>query len=152
LHIDAVQPEVIVLAALVIADKFTEDSEQSTQAYCAAWGRGLWSSAQLNATERSIMESLGYRIMPLCAEDCLADAMVDMQLAGQDCCRWDAAEPSPPHSDDGDVLFSGDDGDDCESRELGSFVYGHSRSKTMVPGSGVRSASVGLGLTWATAI
>lgn len=142
----------MVLAALVIADKFTEDSEQSTQAYCTAWGRGLWSSEQLNATERSIMESLNYRIMPLCADDCLADAMVDMQLAGQDYCRWDAAEPSPPHSDDGDMLFSADEGDDCGSHEAGNLVYGHSRSKTMVPGSGMRSASVGLGLSWATAI
>ncbi|KAJ4164697.1 hypothetical protein LMH87_006359 [Akanthomyces muscarius] len=152
LHIDSVQPEIIVLAALVIADKFTEDSEQSTQAYCTTWGRGLWSSEQLNATERSIMESLNYRIMPLCADDCLTDAMVDMQLAGQDYRRWDAAEPSPPHSDDGDMSFSGDEGDDCESHEAGNLVYGHSRSKTMVPGSGMRSASIGLGLSWATAI
>ncbi|TQV98867.1 hypothetical protein V2A60_007434 [Cordyceps javanica] len=152
LHIDSVQPEVIVLAALVIADKFTEDSEQSTQTYCTAWGRGLWSSEQLNATERSIMESLNYRIMPLCDEDCLADAMVDMQLAGQDHCRWDAAEPSPPRSDDGDMLLTGDDLDDHDDHDDGNFTAGHSRSKTTMASSIMRSASVGLGLSWATAI
>lgn len=154
LHIDTVQPEIIVLAALVVADKFTEDSEQTTQAYCTAWGRGLWSSEQLNATERAIMESLDYRIMPLCADDCLADAMVDMQLAGQDYCRWDAAaEPSPPHSDNGDKLFAGDDVDDDDhEHDKGSFTPGHARSKTMMPASNMRSASTGLGLSWATAI
>lgn len=149
LHIDSVQPEIIVLAALVIADKFTEDSEQTTQVYCTAWGRGLWTSEQLNATERSIMESLNYRIMPLCEEDCLADAMVDMQLAGQEYCRWDVPEPSPPHSDDGDMSAAAeDDGEDYDGHGMGKFLPGHSRSKTMVP----RSASVGLGLSWATAI
>lgn len=152
LHIDSVQPEIIVLAALVIADKFMEDSEQTTQAYCVSWGRGLWSSEQLNATERSIMESLDYRIMPLCDEDCLADAMVDMQLAAQDHCRWDVAEPSPPHSDDGDMLFADGDLDDCDGHDTSSFVPGHSRSKTMMPASSMRSASVGLSLSWATAI
>ncbi|KAJ6779848.1 hypothetical protein PWT90_00844 [Aphanocladium album] len=152
LHIDSVQPEVIVLAALVIADKFTEDSEQTTQAYCMAWGRGIWSSEQLNATERSIMKSLNYRIMPLCDEDCLTDAMVDMQLAGHDHCRWDAAEPSPPHSDDGDMSFASEDLGDHDGHGTGYFVPGHSRSKTMMPASSMRSASVGFGLSWATAI
>ncbi|KAM3509405.1 hypothetical protein MY11210_006328 [Beauveria gryllotalpidicola] len=147
LHIDSVQPEIIILAALVIAHKFTEDSEQTAQAYCNAWGRGLWSSEQLNATERSIMENLDYRIMPLCDADCLADAMVDMQLAAQDYCDWDAAEPSPPHSDAGDMLFAGDV---LDGHDTSNFVAGHSRSKTMLPASSMRSASVGLGPSWAT--
>ncbi|KAM3466824.1 hypothetical protein MY5147_005965 [Beauveria neobassiana] len=159
LHIDSVQPEIIILAALVIAHKFTEDSEQTAQTYCNAWGRGLWSSEQLNATERSIMETLNYRIMPLCDVDCLADAMVDMQLAGQDYCDWDAAEPSPPHSDGGgDMLLfaAGDDDDDDDldnGHDTSNFVAGHSRSKTMLlPASGMRSASVGLDASWATAL
>ncbi|KGQ10700.1 hypothetical protein BBAD15_g3949 [Beauveria bassiana D1-5] len=158
LHIDSVQPEIIILAALVIAHKFTEDSEQTAQTYCNAWGRGLWSSEQLNATERSIMETLNYRIMPLCDVDCLADAMVDMQLAGQDYCDWDAAEPSPPHSDGGgDMLLfaAGDDDDDDldNGHDTSNFVAGHSRSKTMLlPASGMRSASVGLDASWATAL
>ncbi|KAM3500768.1 hypothetical protein MY10362_006129 [Beauveria mimosiformis] len=155
LHIDSVQPEIIILAALVIAHKFTEDSEQTAQTYCSAWGLGLWSSEQLNATERSVMENLNYRIMPLCDVDCLADAMVDMQLAGQDYCDWDAAEPSPPHSDGGgDVLLFAAAGDDDLDNGHGTsnFVAGHSRSKTMLPASSMRSASVGLGASWATAL
>ncbi|OAA41510.1 Cyclin [Beauveria brongniartii RCEF 3172] len=154
LHIDSVQPEIIILAALVIAHKFTEDSEQAAQSYCSAWGRGLWSSEQLNATERSIMENLNYRIMPLCDVDCLADAMVDMQLAGQDYCHWDAAEPSPPHSDGGGdvLLFAAGDDDLDNGHDTSNFVAGHSRSKTMLPASSMRSASVGLGASWATAL
>lgn len=84
IHIDSVGPEVIVLAALVIASKFTDDLQASTLYYCRAWGADSWTHEQLNATERCIMASLDYRIMPLCHEDCLADAMVDMQLAAQD--------------------------------------------------------------------
>ncbi|OAA61345.1 hypothetical protein ISF_05424 [Cordyceps fumosorosea ARSEF 2679] len=160
LHIDAVRPEIIVLAALVVADKFADDAEQTAPAYCAAWGRGLWSPAQLNATERAIVEGLDYRIVPLAADDCLADAMVDMQLAGRQPDSWDHqhGEPTPPHSDDGDLSSV----EDCRgAREAGSattttttFVAGHARSKTMVPASGIRSASasVSLGLGWATAV
>ncbi|KAM4056725.1 Cyclin-like protein [Hirsutella rhossiliensis] len=118
LHIDSVKPELIILAALVIAVKFTQDPQQPTQFYCLDWGKAVWSHRQLNATERCIMESLNYRIMPLCDEDYLADAMVDMQLAAQ---QRDAElrEQTPPVS----VSSSDDD----------AFVPGHSRSKTAVP-------------------
>lgn len=116
LHIDSVRPELIILAALVIAVKFTEDPQQPTHFYCLEWGRGLWSPDQLNTTERCIMEFLDYRIMPLCDEDCLADAMVDMQLAAR---QRDARprQPTPPES----VANSDDDG----------FVPGHARSRTV---------------------
>ncbi|KYK59498.1 hypothetical protein DCS_00628 [Drechmeria coniospora] len=97
LHIDSVKPELIILAALVIAVKFTQDPQQTTQRYCSDWGRSSWSADQLNVTERCIMESLDYRIMPLCEEDCLTDAMVDMQLAGQQGDSF-ARQPSPPDS------------------------------------------------------
>lgn len=126
LHIDSVQPELIILAALVIAVKFTQDPQQPTQFYCLDWGKAMWSHDQLNATERCIMESLNYRIMPLCDEDYLADAMVDMQLAAQ---QMDAElrEQTPPRS----VCGSDDD----------AFVPGHSRSKTAVPKSHVSDMS-----------
>ncbi|KAK0391215.1 hypothetical protein NLU13_0716 [Sarocladium strictum] len=125
-HIDSVSPEIIILAALVIAAKFTEDAEAPTQYYCRAWGADAWSHHQLNATERCIMASLDYRIMPLCAEDCLADAMVDMQLAAQ---QWDDDQRqvcplTPPDSG----ASSEDD-----------FVPSHTRSKTVaMPVSGFR--------------
>ncbi|KAL7919732.1 hypothetical protein ACQKWADRAFT_322809 [Trichoderma austrokoningii] len=120
LHIDSVRPEIIILAALVIASKFTQDSQQPPHFYRLAWGRGLWSNEQLNATELRIMESLDYRILPLCDDDCLTDAMVDMQLAGEleeSASRWiGAREPTPPDSAAGS---------DCE------FVPSHNRSKTL---------------------
>ncbi|KAG5981166.1 hypothetical protein E4U55_003226 [Claviceps digitariae] len=131
LHIDSVPPEIIVLAALVIAAKFTVDTPQQTQYYCDAWGRGKWSHDQLNVSERCIMESLDYRIMPLCDEDCLADAMVDMQLAGQQF-HCDMRELTPPES----VASN-----DYET----NFVMGHSRSKTMAPSS--TGSGLGLSLT-----
>ncbi|GAB0131573.1 hypothetical protein EsDP_00000037 [Epichloe bromicola] len=130
LHIDSVPPEIIILAALVIAVKFIEDPQQNTQFYCHVWGRGIWSHDQLNVTERCIMESLNYRIMPLCDEDCLADAMVDMQLAGQQF-DWAMRELTPPES----VASTENDG---------NFVLGHSRSKTMV----VSTAAMGLALSF----
>ncbi|KAL7820940.1 hypothetical protein V8C26DRAFT_391994 [Trichoderma gracile] len=120
LHIDSVRPEIIILAALVIAAKFTQDPQQPPQFYRLAWGRGLWSNEQLNVTERCIMESLDYRILPLCEDDCLTDAMVDMQLAAEleTGPRWNMArQPTPPDSAAGS---------DCE------FVPSHSRSKTTV--------------------
>lgn len=129
LHIDSVPPELIILAALVIAVKFIEDPQQLTQFYCNAWGRSTWSHEQLNVTERCIMESLNYRIMPLCDEDCLADAMVDMQLAGQQL-DWDTRELSPVSSLD-------------SSDSDNNFVLGHHRSKTMIPST----AALGLGLS-----
>ncbi|PNY26422.1 Uncharacterized protein TCAP_03645 [Tolypocladium capitatum] len=130
LHIDSVRPELIILAALVIAVKFTEDPQRQTHFYCLDWGRGLWSHDQLNVTERCIMESLDYRIMPLCDEDCLADAMVDMQLAARQT-DPDVGEPTPPDS----VSNSDDD----------AFVPCHGRCKTMIP----TSAALGLGLALA---
>lgn len=119
-HIDSVKPELIVLTALVIAAKFTRDPQQPTHFYCIDWSDGLWSHAQLNATERCIMESLDYRIMPLCGQDCLADALVDMQLAARQA-HADPHRQTPP------VSVSGSDD--------GVFVPGHGRSKTVVPGA-----------------
>lgn len=128
LHIDSVCPELIVLAALVIAVKFLEDPQAPTQHYCEAWGQGMWTHEQLNMTERCIMESLNYRIMPLCNEDCLTDAMVDMQLAAQQP-YLDVRQPSTPDSAPGDSPCG--------------FMPTHCRSKTMSSGK----ATLGLANT-----
>jgi hypothetical protein len=132
-HIDSVSPELIVLAALVIASKFTEDFQESAQVYCESWGRGMWSVEQLNATERCIMERLGYRILPLCEEGYLTDAMVDMQLAGrqQDWHLDVVREPTPP--DSLGVTPTGREDLDKEN----FFVPSHSRSKTMAAVEGL---------------
>jgi len=83
LHIDSVHPEVIVLAALVIAVKFLVDCQEPTHYYGAAWGKNLWTCEQINLTERCIMENLGYRILPLWDAALIADAVGDMQRAAR---------------------------------------------------------------------
>lgn len=81
-HIDSVPPELIVLVALVIAFKFTDDCQEPTAYFAGVWARGLWGCDQLNATERCVMEHLDYRILPLCERDVIADAVEDMRRAG----------------------------------------------------------------------
>ncbi|KAK2025475.1 hypothetical protein LX32DRAFT_596612 [Colletotrichum zoysiae] len=116
MHIDSVQPELIILAALVIAAKFTDDRHESTQYYCANWGKGIWSCEQVNVTERCICENLNYRIKPLVDdEDLISDTMVDMQLAAR---HYNPSRPAQPHE------------------------MGHSKSQSMTLGTAV----VGLGL------
>jgi hypothetical protein len=118
LHIDSVSPELIILAALVIAVKFTEDPQCPAEFYCRTWAKGLWSHDQLNFTERCIMEALDYRIMPLCEDECITDAMVDMQLAARQAQSVLSAPATP-----GDRTPGEDE-----------FVPAHSRAKTLSPG------------------
>ena len=94
LHIDSVNPEVIVLAALIIAVKFLVDCHEPTHYYRTAWGKDLWTSDQINMTERCIMENLGYRILPLWDAALIADAVGDMQRAA----RHAAALPPNPRN------------------------------------------------------
>ncbi|EXF81091.1 hypothetical protein HER10_EVM0010517 [Colletotrichum scovillei] len=116
LHIDSVQPELIILSALIIAAKFTDDCHDSTSYYSSNWGKDTWSCEQINVTERCICENLNYRIKPLVDdEDLLADTMVDMQLAAR---HYNSARPVQPHE------------------------MGHSKSKSMTIGTAV----IGLGL------
>ncbi|KAI3400571.1 hypothetical protein diail_2773 [Diaporthe ilicicola] len=82
-HIDLVSPELIILTALVIAFKFTEDCQEPTQYYASDWGNGVWTCDQINATERNIMEHLGYRILPLFEKTIIEDALDDMRRAGE---------------------------------------------------------------------
>jgi hypothetical protein len=135
LHIDAVRPELIVLAALVIAAKFTEDPQEPSCYYCSAWGRGLWTTEQLNATELCIMNKLEYRILPLYNDDVLTDAMVDMQLAARQC-DWHggrARQPTPPEAEGLALVVTtttaASNGDRL-GPEDSFYVPAHSRSKT----------------------
>jgi len=82
-HIDAVRPEVIVLASLIVAVKFLEDYQEPTHHYASNWANDLWTCEQINFTERCIMESLGYRIMPLWDRNLIQDALADMERAGR---------------------------------------------------------------------
>ena len=92
-HIDSVNPDVIVLAALVIAFKFLVDCQEPTHYYRTAWGKGMWTCDQINVTERCIMENLGYRILPLWDPVLIADAASDMKRAATQ-----AALPSLPRN------------------------------------------------------
>jgi hypothetical protein len=83
LHIDSVRPEIIVLSALMIAFKFLVDCQEPTRYYRTAWGKDLWTSDQINVTERCIMENLGYRILPLWDPVLIEDAKRDMQRAAR---------------------------------------------------------------------
>jgi hypothetical protein len=83
LHIDSVRPEVIVLAALIIAVKFLDDHEEATLHYAEDWGSGRWTCEQINATQQCIMQNLGYRILPLWKEELISDALEDMETAGR---------------------------------------------------------------------
>ncbi|KAI1093042.1 hypothetical protein F5B19DRAFT_172579 [Rostrohypoxylon terebratum] len=80
-HIDNVFPEIIILAALIIADKFVEDLQEKTPYYCTAWGRDQWTCEQINFTERCIMENLGYRILPLWEAKSIKQARHDIEMA-----------------------------------------------------------------------
>jgi len=95
LHIDCVKPEVIVLASLIIAVKFLVDLQEPTQYYRTAWGKDMWTCEQINVTERCIMESLDYRILPLWDPRLIGDALCDMERAGKQ-----AIFPSPAMNDD----------------------------------------------------
>jgi hypothetical protein len=83
LHIDSVYPEVIILSSLIIAFKFLEDCHEPTQYFSSSWGGDLWACEQINATERCVMESLGYRILPLWDRRLIGDALADMERAGR---------------------------------------------------------------------
>ncbi|KAJ1333367.1 Cyclin N-terminal domain-containing protein [Microdochium nivale] len=80
-HIDSVLPEVIALGALMIATKFVEDMQEPTRYFAHVWGQSQWTCEQINFTERCIMESLDYRIMPLWDEDYIKQARHDIEMA-----------------------------------------------------------------------
>lgn len=82
-HIDSVHPEIIILAALILAVKFLDDAQQSTRVYATEWGRGMWSCEQLNFTQLCVFENLAYRLLPLWKEEIINEALEDMERAGQ---------------------------------------------------------------------
>ncbi|KAI1430701.1 hypothetical protein GGR50DRAFT_167986 [Xylaria sp. CBS 124048] len=80
-HINAVFPEIIILGALMVANKFVDDIQDSTEEFASGWGMNLWTSEQINFTERCIMERLGYRIMPLWDPMLIKQARHDIEMA-----------------------------------------------------------------------
>jgi hypothetical protein len=132
LHIDSVRPELIILTSLVIAVKFLEDCQQSTSFYRSCWGEDLWTCEQINATERCIMERLGYRILPLWDTELIDGALGDMTRAA-DQRREYPAERADPHR---------------RSMSSGKAVSGVGRQLTPVETPPSEDVTCGLGLDW----
>lgn len=131
-HIDSVRPELIILAALIVAFKFTEDCQEPTQYYASDWGRGLWTCDQINATERCIMEHLGYRILPLCEKSIIEEALADMRRAGNAAVRERERDVQKARA----------------TPRLGVMdAAGHARSISVPVRPGAGEAVLGLGLT-----
>lgn len=126
-HIDSVHPELIVLAALILAVKFLDDEQQRTSEYATDWGRGIWTCPQINFTQRAVLENLGYRLLPLWEDSIILGALEDMERAGQQ-----YAPEIYSDSEDWDV-------DTC----FGSFEIFKNLDADIVPGSG--KAVLGLG-------
>jgi hypothetical protein len=64
-----------------VAEKFVEDMQSPTQYFVSTWARDAWTCEQLNFTERCIMESLGYRILPLWDPALIKQARHDIEMA-----------------------------------------------------------------------
>jgi hypothetical protein len=82
-HIDCIHPELLILCALIVAVKFLDDSHWTTSDHAADWGHGLWSCEQINFTQRCLLENISYRLLPLCEESIIADAVLDMERAAR---------------------------------------------------------------------
>jgi len=82
-HIDSVHPELIVLSALILAVKFLDDAQQTTKEYAEEWGKSLWTCEQINFTQRSLLDNLGYRLLPLWEDSIILEALEDMERAGR---------------------------------------------------------------------
>jgi hypothetical protein len=78
-----VHPELIILSALILAVKFLDDAQQTTKEYAEEWGKGLWTYEQINFTQRSLLENLGYRLLPLWEDSIILEALEDMERAGR---------------------------------------------------------------------
>ena len=78
-----IQPEVVVLAALILAVKFVDDDQERGYIWKEHWGNDMWTYEEINFAQQTIMENIEYRIMRLWAEDLIADALRYMDLAGK---------------------------------------------------------------------
>lgn len=81
-HIDRVRPEVIIVGALLASYKFLDDGALLMSTYADDIGEGRWTCAQINVTERCILENLGWRVVPLWREELIGGAKEDMRRAG----------------------------------------------------------------------
>lgn len=81
-HVDLIRPEIIALAALLLASKCVTDSQVHTSMAKKA-GDDQWSCRQINHAEMCILENLNWKVMSLCVEEELNIAKADMERAGR---------------------------------------------------------------------
>lgn len=82
-HIDNVNPELIVLSAMILSSQFLDDLASHTRTYARDWGYNQWSCEQINFTQRCLLQNIGYSLLPLCKESVIRDAVRDMQRAAR---------------------------------------------------------------------
>lgn len=80
--IDSLRPELLALAAIVLATKFLHDAESSSAEYASAWGNDIWSVEQLNVAQTVVCDNLQWRILPLCDAELIEEAGETMRLVG----------------------------------------------------------------------
>ena len=80
--IDNVHPELIAASSLLIAHKFLDDNECPTSRFSRSVCGGLWTSQQINTTERLILDCINWNIKELCHDWFLGEAREDMKRAG----------------------------------------------------------------------
>lgn len=60
------------------------------------WGKGMWSCEQINYTQRSILENLNYKILPLWQENIILEALEDMERARRQAEKADQSRNTYP--------------------------------------------------------
>lgn len=121
LHIDSVRPEVIILAALIIAVKFLDDQECPTSEYSSEWASNMWTCEQINSTQNCIMQNLGYRILRLCTKDLIGDALSDMDRAGRKASLFPKAQITKNTLAWEDEVLSNDCGEPLVNRKIALY-------------------------------
>lgn len=82
-HIDAIHPELLIIAAVILAVKFVDDAQVNTGWYVREWGMDLWTSEQVNFCQTALMDNIGWRLKPLWDASIISEAMRDMHMAGR---------------------------------------------------------------------
>ncbi|KAI9683399.1 MAG: hypothetical protein M1829_005471 [Trizodia sp. TS-e1964] len=72
-------PEIIVLAAIMVSVKFLDDDTFPTMYWQADIAQNRFSCKEINATECALLQDLGYSILPLCSPEIIRDSTRDIQ-------------------------------------------------------------------------
>lgn len=123
-HIDSVRPEIVIISALILAQKFLDDEQSPTSLWAEHIGEYRWSAEQINATEFSIMDNLQWRLLPLWTEDRLAEALEDMEMAGRQAQALQMRQARKGLNNKGLVESSMAGNRDASLSKKGSMIFG----------------------------